>query len=142
MGSTPPNKHITGVILAGGKSRRMGRDKAGLKIGGVTFIDNLMGIMRRLFARVIIAGDRPDLERPGVPSYPDRYPGSALGGLYTGLLAASNEMIFASSCDIPFPDEDLGRYMVSVSRGFDVVVPQTSNGLEPLFACYRQKLSE
>ncbi len=138
MDSAHKMEHITGVILAGGKSRRMGRDKAGLKIGGVTFFDNLLGIMRRLFARVIIAGDRPDLERPDVPSYPDRHPGSALGGVYTGLLMARNEMIFVSSCDIPFPDEDLVRYMISVSRGFDIVVPQTANGLEPLFACYNK----
>ena len=133
-----PYGQITGVILAGGKSTRMGKDKAGLKIAGVTLFDNILGLMRRLFSQVLIAGDRPDLEQPGVPSIPDRYPGSALGGLYTGLLEARNEIIFVSSCDIPFPSEDLIRMIVDQCEGVDVVVPKTPNGLEPLFAVYHK----
>lgn len=131
-------KRITGVILAGGKSTRMGTDKAGLKIAGVTLFDNLCDIFKKVFPRILIAGDRPDLEQPGIPSVPDIYPGSALGGLYTGLHESTSDMIFAASCDIPFPSEDLIRLLVSHSHGVDVVVPQTPLGLEPLFACYHK----
>ncbi len=134
----PQHDQITGVILAGGKSIRMGRDKARLEVAGVSLFENLLGVMKRLFSRVLIAGDRPDLEQPDVSSYPDLYPGSALGGLYTGLFEAKHEMIFASSCDIPFPSEALIRLIVSHGEGYDVVVPKTPYGLEPLFALYHK----
>lgn len=138
MASEHQYNNITGVILAGGKSTRMGKDKAGLKIAGVTLFENLFGILKKLFPRILIAGERPDLEQPRVPSYPDRYPGSALGGLYTGLIEAKHDMIFVSSCDIPFPNEDLIRLIVSHRESYDVVVPKTPLGLEPLFACYHK----
>jgi molybdopterin-guanine dinucleotide biosynthesis protein A len=76
--------NVTGVILAGGRSLRMGRDKTMLKIGGVTLFERILGIMNDFFSNVIIAGDRPDLTRPDVPCYPDRYTGSALGGFTLG----------------------------------------------------------
>lgn len=136
--TTQQYDHITGVILAGGKSTRMGRDKAQLEIAGVTFFENILGLMKKQFSHVLIAGDRPDLEQSGVASYPDLYPGSALGGLYTGLLKSKHEMIFASSCDIPFPSQELIRLIVSHRHGYDVVVPQTPYGLEPLFALYHK----
>jgi len=130
--------NVTGVILAGGRSSRMGRDKAMLKMGEQTLFDRILFIMQSLFPQVIIAGDRPDLARPGVPCYPDCYPGSALGGLYTGLLEAKTDMIFVSSCDIPFPASDIIRILLSDREGYDVVVPLTPDGFEPLFALYHK----
>jgi molybdopterin-guanine dinucleotide biosynthesis protein A len=130
--------NVTGVILAGGRSLRMGRDKTMLKIGGVTLFERILGIMNDFFSNVIIAGDRPDLTRPDVPCYPDRYTGSALGGLYTGLLEAKTEKIFVSSCDMPFPDTAIIRMILSESEGYDAVVPKPPGGFEPLFALYRK----
>jgi molybdopterin-guanine dinucleotide biosynthesis protein A len=129
---------VTGVILAGGQSRRMGRDKALLKVDAVPLFEIILGLMQDFFANVIIAGDRPDLTRPGVSCYPDRYPGSALGGLYTGLLAAKTEMVFVSSCDMPFPDPEIVRLILARREGYDAVVPKTPGALEPLFALYRK----
>jgi molybdopterin-guanine dinucleotide biosynthesis protein A len=129
---------VTGVILAGGKSTRMGRDKAMLKMGEETLFERILAIMQPLFPHVIIAGNRPDLSRRGVPFYPDLYPGSALGGLYTGLFVAKTDNIFVSSCDIPFPASDIIRIILSEREGYDVVVPLTPNGFEPLFALYHK----
>jgi len=129
---------VTGVILAGGRSSRMGRDKAMLKIGEETLFDRILGIMQPLFPQIIIAGDRPDLVRPGVSCYPDHYPGSALGGLYTGLFTAQTDTIFVSSCDMPFPAPDIIRIILSLREGHDVVVPVTPSGFEPLFALYHK----
>ncbi len=72
------NNEVTGIILAGGRSRRMGRDKALLKVNGIAMFERILGMMQGFFSNVIIAGDRPDLMRPGVPCYSDRYPGSSL----------------------------------------------------------------
>ncbi len=127
---------ITGVILAGGRSRRMGRDKATLNIGGGTLFDRTLKIFEELFQNILIAGDRPDLAQPDIPALPDRYPGSALGGLYTGLLAAQTPYIFVAACDMPFIDPSLIRQIAQKRHGFDAVIPRTAEGFEPLFGIY------
>jgi molybdopterin-guanine dinucleotide biosynthesis protein A len=127
---------VTGVILAGGRSSRMGRDKASLIVSGVPLFEGVLTVLQRVFAEVLIAGDRPDLCRPQVPCLTDLYPGSALGGLYTALLAARTPFIFAAACDLPYPDPRLIRAILARREGYDVVVPCTPRGLEPLFALY------
>ena len=139
MESNSLYKDTTGVILAGGRSRRMGKDKTMLEIGGITLFDRALRMMRELFSDVLIAGDRKDLVRPGVCCYPDLFPGSALGGLYTGLMKSRHDMIFVCSCDMPSPNGNIARLVVSQDRAYDVVVPRTPAGLEPLFARYHKR---
>jgi molybdopterin-guanine dinucleotide biosynthesis protein A len=127
---------ITGVILAGGRSRRMGHDKARMEIAGETLLARVEKVLRPFCTEVIIAGDRPDLARPDLPCYPDLYPGSALGGLYTGLYHARTPWIFAAACDLPFPSADLARALIARRSGYDAVVIRTDKGWEPLFAVY------
>ncbi|MBI5594290.1 MAG: molybdenum cofactor guanylyltransferase [Deltaproteobacteria bacterium] len=129
---------VTGVILAGGRSTRMGKDKATLEIGGVSLFENILWVMQALFPQIIIAGDRRDLSSPDIPCYSDHYPGSALGGLYTGLYEAKTDLIFVASCDLPFPDPYIIRLILAYRHDFDVVVPKTPYGLEPIFALYRK----
>lgn len=138
----PTHPDVTGVILAGGRSSRMGRDKALLAVGGVPLFERVLAVLSPFFPRVLIAGDRPDLARPGVPSLPDRFPGSPLGGLYTALEAASTEWIFSSPCDLPHPDPALVRRLLDCREGWDAVVPRTPAGFEPLFALYRKSCLE
>jgi molybdopterin-guanine dinucleotide biosynthesis protein len=133
---------VTGVILAGGKSRRMGRDKARLPVAGQDLFERVLAVLQGLFPRVLIAGDRPDLARPGLPAFADRYPGSALGGLYTGLQAAATPYIFVAACDMPHPDPELIRTLCALRQGQDLVVIRTADGLEPLFAVYGKNCLE
>jgi molybdopterin-guanine dinucleotide biosynthesis protein A len=127
---------ITGVILAGGRSTRMGRDKAFLRVGGVPLFQRVLKTLQALFEHVLIAGDRPDLALPDVPSFPDLYPGSALGGLYTGLVAAKTPYIFVAPCDMPYMEAELIRRMVDMREGVDVVTVRTPAGIEPCFSLY------
>lgn len=136
IASKSPYADVTGVILAGGRSTRMGRDKARLEIDGITFFAKVAAVFRDLFPRVLIAGERPDLAGADLPYVPDRYPGSALGGLYTGLAMADTPFIFVAPCDMPFPSAELIRSVLDRRAGFDVVVPRNPAGLEPLFAAY------
>lgn len=130
---------VTGVILVGGKSLRMGRDKALLEIGGVPLYSRTLHVMERIFVNVILVGDRQyRFAACKRPVYHDIYPGSALGGLFSGLLHAPTEYIFAAPCDIPFPNEALIRHLCASDAAHDVVVPHTAAGLEPLFAVYRK----
>jgi len=134
---------ITGIILVGGKSRRMGTDKAFLEIAGVPLFERVLRAMSVNFASIMLIGDRQErFSGYGLPVIPDRYPGSALGGLYTGLLSADTNLIFVSSCDMPFPSVPLIRHICSLADGFDAVVPRTENGFEPLFALYRKSCLE
>ncbi|MDD2500058.1 MAG: molybdenum cofactor guanylyltransferase [Geobacter sp.] len=128
---------ITGVILVGGKSRRMGLDKAFLVVDGVPIIERLLSSLQGCFKHLLLVGDQPERFGPyNIPVVPDIYPGSSLGGLYTGLHAAKTDRIFVASCDIPFPNPELIRLICAEAEGYDAVVPATENGLEPLFALY------
>jgi len=129
---------VGGVILAGGKSLRMGCDKATLPFAGRPLFDRVLDFMLARFNQVIIAGDRPDLARPGVPFFPDPYPGSAMGGLYTGLLNSSTPWVMVAPCDMPHPSNELADRLLAHRGEGEVVVPRTPQGLEPLFALYHQ----
>jgi molybdopterin-guanine dinucleotide biosynthesis protein A len=136
----PPGHYpdVTGVLLAGGKSRRMGRDKARMTFNGKNLFEHSLSLLRGFFAVVIIAGDRPDLAGPDLPAIPDIYPGSALGGLHTGLKATKTDWIFAAPCDMPFPDGRIVDRILEHRDGFDAVVPRTPEGYEPVFALYHR----
>ena len=131
---------ITGLILVGGKSRRMGRDKAFLEVEGNPIIERVLEVFRANFERVVLAGDRKErFTSYGINVVPDIYPGSSLGGLYTGLHEAETEYVFVSSCDLPYPNAEILRYLCSLRHDFDAVVPTTALGYEPLFAVYAKK---
>lgn len=130
---------ITGVILVGGKSRRMGRDKAFLEIEGKPLFQRVLELFQESFSRVVLVGGAPErFAAYDLPLLPDIYPGSPLGGIYTALSQVETGHIFVSSCDIPFPSRAVLRYLCSLSDGFDAVVPETLKGYEPLFALYRK----
>ena len=130
---------ITGVILVGGKSRRMGQDKAFLMIEGLPVIERIIQTLQGCFRQLLLVGDRPErFERYHLPVVPDIYPGSSLGGLYTGLHTARTERIFVTSCDIPFSNPDLIQSICTDTAAYDAVIPATQGGLEPLFALYHK----
>jgi len=131
---------VSGLILVGGKSRRMGRDKAFLQVDGVSMFDRLLDLFRRNFRQILLVGDRPErFARYLLPVLPDIYPGTALGGLYTGLFHAPTDYAFVASCDLPFPNGAILNYLVSKRHGFDVVVLSRAQGYEPLFAVYSKE---
>lgn len=130
---------ITAAILVGGKSRRMGQDKAFLEVDGLPLIERLIQTLQGCFDQLLLVGDRPErFAQFTIPVVPDIYPGSSLGGLYTGLKLAATEQVFVTSCDIPFPNPALIHLICSQQQERDAVVPVTDKGLEPLFALYRR----
>ncbi len=129
---------VTGVLLAGGKSRRMGRDKAALVVAGKTMADHMLEWLQSHFPHTLIAGDRTDLAKTDIKSYPDIYTGSSLGGLHNGLLHAPTDWIFAVACDMPFPDTRLLTPLLAQREQASAVVLKTPTGFEPLFALYHK----
>jgi molybdopterin-guanine dinucleotide biosynthesis protein A len=131
---------ITGIILVGGKSRRMGRDKAFLKVEGVPIFERVLAVFKESFRQIALIGDREErFAAYGLPVLPDIYPGSSLGGLYTGLCHATTQYVFVASCDLPYPNAQVLRYLCSLREGFDAVVLSTAEGYEPLFALYSKQ---
>lgn len=133
-----PWPDVAGVLLAGGRSARMGTDKALLAFAGEPLWRRGQRVLTSLFSRVLIAGDRLDLATPEIPCYPDQYPGSALGGLATALTHASRDWICVLPCDLPFPSPALLTALLENRAGAQAVVPRTPHGSEPLVACYHR----
>lgn len=124
MSSQPPAQ-LSGIILAGGESRRMGQDKAFLEVDGQLLMDRVLGAIRALADDVIIVTNAPEK----YTAFParlarDAYPGTgALGGIYTGLLMAEHPCGLVVACDMPFLNVDLLCYMAGLVWQYDVVMP-------------------
>jgi molybdopterin-guanine dinucleotide biosynthesis protein A len=129
---------VTGVVLAGGKSSRMGFNKAFIEFGGKRLIEATVDCLAGLFPEVlIIANDLDRYAYLGVKVIPDLIPDSgSLGGIYTGLSAASHPMCFFAACDMPFLNANLITLLVREAEGWDVVVPRVAGELQPMHAVY------
>ena len=129
---------ISSVILAGGTSRRMGTSKALLRVGDRPIIERVIEKVSLVGKEIILVTNTPDeYAHLGHPMIPDAYPGKGpLGGIYSGLKAASNPYALVVACDMPFLSTPLLRYMSLLSPGHDVVVPRLAPGIEPLHAIY------
>jgi len=119
-----PNLKSTGIVLAGGASRRMGRDKAFLELDGRTLIEVVVERMARVCAEVlVVASDARPYAGLGAQLVEDRFHGvGVLGGLHAGLEAAAYELTLAVGCDMPFLNPDLLRAFAGWAEGFDVAV--------------------
>ncbi len=135
---------ISGIILAGGKSQRMGKDKAFIRIGEKPIIETITDLFQKLFKETLIVTNRKDSYgylRVGV--YEDICPDlGALGGLYTGLFQATFLNSFAVACDMPSLNAGVINYLCQKAEGYDVVVPRTDDGFQPLHALYSKRCLE
>ncbi len=126
------------VILAGGKSSRMGSNKALLEFGDETLIERLSRLLKEGFDEILISANDPEPYRfLGSPIVRDEYEaGGSLAGIQAGLLHASGQSCFFAACDMPFVNLELVRYLARFASDYDVVIPLSRNGLEPLHAFY------
>ncbi|MBW1972962.1 MAG: molybdenum cofactor guanylyltransferase, partial [Deltaproteobacteria bacterium] len=127
-----------GVILAGGKSKRIGINKAFIEIAGKPLISIIIDLFSKIFKEIIISSNQPELYTNfNLPVVTDLIPNSgSIGGIYTGLTRSSFDYTFFSACDMPFLNEKLIRFMLSKRNGFDVIIPKTEKGFEPTHAIY------
>ncbi|MBW2018153.1 MAG: molybdenum cofactor guanylyltransferase [Deltaproteobacteria bacterium] len=140
-GQKSPSPHsVTGVILAGGKSLRYGRNKALVEIKGVRLIDRVVGVMSGIFHKLLIVTNTPEeYAYLHIPMVEDLIKGlGPLGGLYTGLKTISDEAGFFVACDMPFINSSLIRHMIETGKEFDAVVPRVDWKIEPLHALYHK----
>lgn len=131
---------MTGVILAGGKSSRMGEDKALITINGKTFIERVASEMKLVFERVIlIARTKPSYNFLGLQSFDDIYSDCGpLGGIHSGLVHAGAKAIFVTACDTPFITNDLIRYVALFPSHSLAKIPYLDGHNHPLCGVYDQ----
>ena len=129
---------MTGIVLAGGKSSRMGLNKAFIEFGGRRLIEATVGRLARLFPEVLIVANDLDLYAYlGMRVIADLIPDSgSLGGIYTGLSVATTPKAFVVACDMPFLSGDLIALLVREAEDWDVVVPRAAGELQPMHAVY------
>ena len=131
--------NMTGVLLAGGKSRRMGQDKRFLELEGRTLLERALAVLEALFSEVIVVVAEPAPQLSGLRHrvVTDLIPNcAALGGLYTGLSFAGQPRVFAAGCDMPFLDPAAIKWMIELDQHSDIVMAQLTSGLQPMHAIY------
>lgn len=134
----------TGIILAGGASRRMGTPKAWVEVGGIPLIVRVVNQLRQVCDDlVIVANDFGPLQNVGARLVADIIPGKgSLGGIYSGLANAHAEYAFACACDMPFLNVDLIGRMFELAPDFDVVIPSVEEDHHTLPADKRRQRTD
>ena len=129
---------ISVVVLAGGKSRRLGIDKALLRIDGEWLLERILSKLAVLTDDLlVVANEGEKLAALNVPVVPDARPGGgSLIGILSGLQAMRYPRGLFVGCDMPFLSLELLRYMIVMSTGFDVLIPRVGDEVEPLHAVY------
>jgi molybdopterin-guanine dinucleotide biosynthesis protein A len=141
------------VILAGGKSTRLGRDKASELLAGVSLLQRALDACAGLVSRHLIVTARGQTLPPVTATVPidvieDEYPETGpLGGIYTGLATLSREagpeaLALVLACDLPLLQPVLLRELLRLAPGHDAVVPVNGGLPEPLCAVYRARCNE
>ncbi len=135
-------KDVTGVVLAGGRSRRLGRDKAVELVGGEPLISRVVARMSEVADEIVVVVN--EIERASrlplpqdavvvVDAYADK---GSLGGIFSGLRAGREDWAIVVACDMPFVNVALLRHMLDQTDECDAVVPILDGRPEPIHAAY------
>jgi molybdopterin-guanine dinucleotide biosynthesis protein A len=136
--------NLSGIILSGGKSIRMGENKAFIEVEGIPIIRRIYNLFEKLFEEIIIVTDqRESFLDFNAKIYADLFPHrGVLGGLYTGLFFSHFHYTFCVACDMPFLKESIIQFLIKNIGDYDVVVPKTKDGLQPLHSIYSKNCLE
>ncbi len=130
------------IVLAGGRSSRLGVDKASVPVGGRRLLDRVLSVLTDCFADVVVVG-RTGWDEACVPVrfVQDETPGlGPLGGLYTGLGVVEHGRALAVGCDMPFINRAVLEELLAQDGGADATVPRTDGRAQPLLAVYDRRV--
>jgi len=138
-------RRVSGVVLAGGEGRRIGRPKHSIELGGMTLLERAVGALKKVVEEVVVApgadGETIDASALGVAAATDNYAcGGAAAGIEAALVAIRRDYALVAGCDMPFLDPGVLRLVASLAGEGDVVVPRCGGFLEPLCALYSRDL--
>ena len=129
---------VTGIILAGGKSSRMGTDKGLQELCGKPLISYTIEVLSELCSTILISTSSDAYQSLGYTTIADEIPGiGPMGGIYSALKQSKTEKNLVLSCDLPFTSMELLSYILNQTEGYQVAVPwQGNQHYEPLCAYY------
>lgn len=134
---------ITGIILAGGESKRMGVDKSLVDFRGRKLIDYPILLLESFCAEILISTNSPNLSAYPYPQIPDengRF--GPLSGIYSCLKESHHDINIVLSCDMPYLSHELIRRLIENFGDADLIMPRHGAYFEPLCAIYRKSLLE
>lgn len=129
----------SGIILAGGRSSRIGRDKGLLALGGIVLGQRTVDFLKDIFNEIIFVTNQPQSVpwADGLVVVQDEVPFQGpLGGISAGLQVSEYSLNFVVATDMPFLSRPLIYYLMNRTKEADIVVPKLSGGFEPLHAVY------
>lgn len=134
----------TGIILVGGKSSRMGTNKALLTIDGKLVIERIAEEMQTVTdSLIIVTNTFHTYEFLNLPMVEDKYKGlGPLAGIHAGLEASTTDKNLVAACDMPFISTEIGAYLLDNLNGYQACVPEIYGQLHPLFAAYRKEVKD
>lgn len=133
---------VSCIVLAGGKSVRLGHDKILEKIGSTSLLEQVISQVDPLSREIIIVTAKERsftqlADHSKIKTVYDVFPGQgSLGGIYTGLLKSNSQYNLVVAADMPFLNRKLLGYMIEMSQGFDFILPKVNKWFEPLHAIY------
>lgn len=133
---------ITGIILAGGKSTRMGREKALLEVRGKKIIEIIVDLINPLFEHKMISTNSPsEFSYLGLPIVEDefRYAGP-LAGIHAALKSSGTEKNFIISCDVPLMSRQMIEFIITADSKKPIVITRAVGFLQPLIGVYSKSL--
>ena len=132
-------EEITAVILAGGKSQRMGTDKAFLHWEGQRFIERILQVVAGLTQEIIVIANTKEYASLEVPVYPDLMEDCGpVGGIYTAMAMVKTPYLLVLSCDIPLLNVAVLEYLLEQSISCDANILTTGERWQPLTAIYNR----
>jgi len=135
---SPTQQAISGVILAGGMSSRMGQNKALMALGGKRLVDRVVEVMRVVFHDLLMVTNTPEVYADlGIPMVGDVWPEKgSLGGVYSAIYHVTTPYCLVVACDMPFLNAAVMRYLITQIADYDVIVPDVLDELQTLHAIY------
>lgn len=133
---------ITGVILSGGKSSRMGTNKALLKLGNTTVIERAVNLITPLFPKIFLSTNSPEeYSFLQLPFLQDEQKGiGPVAGIYAGLKHAETEKVFIISCDIPLMTRDVIEFLCEYNSSSPILISTADGFIQPLCGLYNRSL--
>jgi molybdopterin-guanine dinucleotide biosynthesis protein A len=139
FGINMQKEEITGLLLAGGASSRMGCDKALLHLNGKAMIEYSIDALKPVCTNIAIIANNEQYRKFGYPVYADLIQDKGpLAGICTGLTVSQTDLNIIMSCDSPFITDELLSFIVKQADGFDVAVPCFQGEVYPLTAVYKK----
>jgi molybdopterin-guanine dinucleotide biosynthesis protein A len=133
---------ITGILLAGGQSRRMQKNKAFLEFRGIPLFEYTLNILRRFCKEILISTSDPSYRTTNFPLIRDEIKGAGpLGGIYSCLKKSTFPYALVLPCDLPLLDESIPSVLLHDHKKYDITVPLNKNkNPEPLIGVYSTTL--